>query len=69
MTLRKIVLLVVFILVVVIVSAQPGGGPGGGGDPGNGNPVPISGLELLLGAGAFLGARKLKKMRNKKSIN
>lgn len=37
------------------------GQPGGGGDPGHGQPVPISGIELLIAAGVGLGAKKLLK--------
>lgn len=44
----------------------PGGGPGGGGDPGGGQPVPISGIELLIGLGALLGARKLQRSSGRK---
>ncbi len=41
---------------------DPGGGPGGdpGGDP---DAVPITGIELLLGAGALLGAKRLNSIR------
>lgn len=37
-----------------IGTAQPGDPP-----PPHGQPVPISGIELLIGAGALLGAGKL----------
>jgi hypothetical protein len=40
--------------------AQPGGG--GPTTP----PVPISGIEILLGAGALLGARRLYNLRKPK---
>lgn len=33
--------------------------PGGGGDPGGGEPVPISGIEILIGMGALLGGKKV----------
>ncbi|MBS1680079.1 MAG: hypothetical protein JST48_00055 [Bacteroidetes bacterium] len=50
------------------LSAQPGGG---GGKPCPRPPcpppVPISGIEVLLGVGAFLGARKLMKASAKKT--
>ena len=44
--------------------AQPGGGGAPMGplaDPPPPNPVPIGGLEILLGAGALLGVRKIMK--------
>ena len=47
------------ILVVMIsfsADAQPGSGPGGGTKPGT---VPISGIEILLAIGGFVGAKKL----------
>lgn len=37
--------------------------PGGGGDPGPGDPVPISGIEILLGGGAVIGYRYFRKSR------
>lgn len=46
---------------IFLAKAQPGGGgPGGGDDP----DVPITGIEILLVAGGFLGVRKL--LNNKK---
>lgn len=48
---------------------NPPGPPGGGppGDPGGGNnphnPVPFSGLELLVLAGGLLGFRKIKQAK------
>ncbi len=43
-------------MIEIALYAQPGGGgPGGGGDP----DIPISGIGLLIAAGAFLGIRKL----------
>jgi hypothetical protein len=64
----------IFILVISMLSfcsseAQPGsgggGGPGGGGggNPGGGNPVPITGIEILIGAGGAYGLRKLMKRK------
>lgn len=45
-----------------ILAAQPGGGgPGGGGDP----DVPLGGIELLIVAGALLGAKKAFDQRKK----
>lgn len=47
-----------FVVVLVVVLACPAlAQPGGGGDPGHGEPVPLTGLELLIGAGGALGAR------------
>ncbi len=43
----------------------PGGGPPGGG-PGGGQPVPITGIELLVGAGALLGAKRMLKYSKSK---
>jgi len=58
---------------IVFVSAQPGGGgpPGGGGGGGKGppcgnppcNPVPITGIEYLIGAGALFGIRYFRKRK------
>lgn len=39
--------------------------PGGGGDPGGGEPVPISGVEILLAGGIALGLKKLNNFRKK----
>jgi len=44
----------------------PGGGPPGGG-PGGGQPVPITGIELLVGAGALLGAKRILESRKSKT--
>jgi hypothetical protein len=50
-----------FFFIVLVASAsnaQPGGGaggnPGGGGAP----PTPISGIELLVGAGCLVGIKR-----------
>jgi hypothetical protein len=53
-TLKNILIILFIIVLPVIVEAQPGGG----GSPGDNN-VPITGIEWILGAGAFLGARKM----------
>lgn len=52
-----------FIFTSSLLAAQPGGGgPGGGGDP----DVPLGGIELLIAAGALLGAKKaLDKKKSK----
>lgn len=39
-----------------LATAQPGPGPGGPPPP---NPVPITGIEILIGAGALLGAKRM----------
>lgn len=44
----------VFLLLPLMASAQPTGGGPGGEPP----PVPITGIELLLAAGAAYGAKK-----------
>jgi peptidoglycan/LPS O-acetylase OafA/YrhL len=58
---KKILSLIVIVLFVFTASAQPGGG----GPPGGGEPVPITGIELLIAAGALLGGRKF--LQNKLS--
>lgn len=48
-------LAILFALLSIGAFAQPGGGgPGGGGDP----DVPLGGVEILIVAGALLGAKK-----------
>lgn len=51
----------ILLLICHTVHAQPGGG----GDPGGGQPVPIGGMEFLLGLGAALGVKKILGLRNK----
>jgi hypothetical protein len=41
------------VILVLPLAAQPGD-PGGGGDP----DVPITGIEILIALGGFLGVRK-----------
>lgn len=57
-----------FVLIVSIffIAAVAYGQPGGGGDPGGGEPVPITGVEILLVGGAAIGLRKIlgKKAQN-----
>lgn len=50
------VITILFVCQGLALHAQPGGGgsPGGGGPP-----VPITGIEWVLGAGALIGARKM----------
>ncbi len=50
----KLFLLGFFLLAATVVNAQPGN-PGGDPD----NPVPITGIEYLIAAGAAFGAKKL----------
>lgn len=59
--LAKQYFILTFVFIVIFASAsiaQPGGGaggnPGGGGAP----PVPISGIELLVGAGCLVGIKR-----------
>jgi hypothetical protein len=53
-------LLLGFLLVVTFASAQPGGPPP--------NPdVPITGLELLVGGGIYLGVRNILNRNSKKN--
>lgn len=48
------------------LNAQPGGGGSGPGlnDPGS-NPVPITGIEYLIAAGAAFGAKKIYDKKKK----
>jgi hypothetical protein len=65
MTPRSIGILIVFLAAALTAGAQPGGG----GDPGGGEPVPFSGLEVLLTAGAVLGAKALHTLRKRTKSN
>lgn len=69
MAIKKITLILGLWVSMSAALAQPGGGPGGGGDPGHGKPVPISGIEILIGAGVLLGTRRLLALRNKGNSN
>lgn len=79
MKLRSQILLIIIAVAssVIFVTAQPGGGgaPGGGGGPKGPpcqnppcNPIPITGIEYLFGAGALLGIRYLRKIKKEKSL-
>lgn len=58
--------LIAMIGVITIVYSQPGpDDPDFPGDP-DGNPVPITGIEYLLAAGAAFGAKKLFDKRKAK---
>jgi hypothetical protein len=52
-TLEKFFLISSFVLIANMLMAQAGNPPP---DPG---PVPITGIEILLGAGALFGAKRL----------
>ena len=47
---RFLFLVIIFFLLVLPLAAQPGNGPGDPGDP-----VPITGIEFLLGLGGLVG--------------
>ncbi|GAA5022739.1 hypothetical protein GCM10011506_00340 [Marivirga lumbricoides] len=57
----RIVLIVALVCVAELLSAQPGP-PGGDPD----NPVPITGIEYLIAAGAAFGAKKIYDKRKSK---
>ena len=62
----KLGIVITLILTSSLLFAQPGAGdPNGGGKPGS-NPVPLGGVEILIAAGALLGAKKVfnKKINN-----
>jgi hypothetical protein len=59
----KLFLLCMFVFLAhVIVFAQPPQDPSGDPD------VPITGIEILIGAGALIGARKLSSLRGKRKL-
>jgi hypothetical protein len=59
----KLILVTSFLSILAIsLYAQPGD-PGGGGDPDN--PVPITGIEYLIAAGAAFGAKKIYDKKKK----
>lgn len=55
---KKLFLIVFLVGLTVTLRAQPGPPP-----PDPGEPVPISGIEILMGAGALLGGRQLLKRK------
>lgn len=62
---RTLYFLLCTVLLVVFQSADVFGQPGGFPDPDN--PVPITGIEYLIGGGLFYGIRSLIKSRKKNS--
>lgn len=56
----RLLLALSFVMASTLLLAQPGD-PGGNPD----NPVPLGGLEILIGGGLILGVRSLLKRRNK----
>lgn len=50
---KRFIATLIFVLISSFVWAQPGDPP-----PDPGEPVPITGIEILIGAGAALGLRK-----------
>jgi hypothetical protein len=59
MTVKRILLIMLVILAPVMARSQPGNPP----DPDD--VVPISGIELLIGAGALLGGKRLYDVKRK----
>ncbi|NOS55450.1 MAG: hypothetical protein HOP37_04240 [Cyclobacteriaceae bacterium] len=55
---RVLALSFLFCVSAVVVYAQPG-------DPGGDPDVPITGIEILIGAGGALGIKKMLKKRKK----
>jgi hypothetical protein len=66
MNIRKLTVVLVISL-LCFVSLFCAAQPGGGGDPGGGEPVPITGIEILVAIGGMLGIKRL--MGSKKSKN
>ena len=56
----KPIAVLVFCFLFGVANGQPGPPPA--------NPVPISGIEILLGVGALLGAKNLWDTRKRKNI-
>lgn len=61
---RKLFILVFCLSSVLVFAQVPPDDPGGGEDPGD--PVPISGIGMLLAAGAAYGAKKAYDVYRKK---
>lgn len=67
---RNLFLCLLLSLLSYVSQAQPGVGPGGppgggGGNPGGGPPVPITGIEILIGLGGALGVKRLLGVKEK----
>ena len=54
-----------FFGLLILFSSMVLAQPGGGGDPGGGEPVPITGIEVLVAAGAILGIRRLTSLKKR----
>lgn len=59
---KSTLILSLLLIGISTMSAQPGD-PGGGTDPDN--PVPITGIEYLIAAGAAFGAKKIYDKKKK----
>ncbi|HEX9650484.1 MAG TPA: hypothetical protein VGA21_07980 [Cyclobacteriaceae bacterium] len=60
--LRPLLILIGTTLVSLSIAVAQPGDPGGDPD----NPVPITGIELLIAAGAWLGIRKIRLLNKDK---
>lgn len=58
---KQVLVIILFFIPFTGIKAQPG-------DPGDdpGNPVPISGIEILIALGALFGAKKVYDIRKKR---
>ncbi len=65
MTARRITIFLLCTVVLVLWQTAVFGQPGDGPDPDN--PVPITGIEYLIGGGLLYGIRSLLKARKKHS--
>jgi hypothetical protein len=55
-----------FLLFFCVITIQISGFAQPPNDPNSDPDVPITGIEILIGAGALLGARKIASLRSKK---
>jgi len=62
---QKHILSIIAITILCFVSFFCAAQPGGGGDPGGGEPVPITGIEILLALGGLLGVKRLLGLNQK----
>jgi len=58
---KKLILFSLFLFTFILAEAQPPGDPNVDPD----NPVPLSGIEILLASGALLGARRFMQYKKK----